>query len=105
MQSQKVIKNVGVNDPFTINMSNYAHVAKTEKFQILLKLQRRMRDMKCHPPKIICNKRIGTIEQCSVAEVFFDSKDCFVLITHVWRQILNDCGDYKNIIKFMIYYP
>lgn len=34
---------------------------------------------------------------------FFDSKDCFVLISHLCRQILNDCGDYKNMIKLITY--
>lgn len=46
MQSQKVIKNVGVNDPFIINMSNYTSAAKTEKFQILLKLQKEFKGYK-----------------------------------------------------------
>ena len=89
----------GVNDPFIINMSNYTSSAKIEKFQILLKLQKECRDMKCCPPKFICNHGIETIEKCSVAEAFFDSKDRFVLISHLHRQIFSDCGDYKNIIR------
>lgn len=99
MQSQKVIKNAEVNNPFTVNMSNYTSAAKTEKSQILLKLQQELRDIKCRYLKSICNKGIETIEKCSAAEPFFDSKDCFVLISHLCRQILSDCGDYKNIIK------
>lgn len=105
MQSQKVIKNVGVNDPFIINMSNYTIAAKMEKSQILLKLQKELRDIKCRPPQFICNQGIETIEKCSAAGAFFDSKDCFVLISHLRRQMLSDCGDYKNIIKLMTYDP
>lgn len=104
MQSQKVIQNVGVNDPVIINMSNYTSAAKTEKFQILLQLQKEFRDIKCHFPKFIYNQGIETIEKCSAAEAFLDSKGCFVLIFHLCRQILCDCGDY-NIIKVMTYDP
>ena len=103
MQSQKVIKNAEVNNPFTVNMSNYTSAAKTEKSQILLKLQKELRDIKCRSLKFICNKGLETIEKCSAAEPFFDSKDCCVLISHLCRQILSDCGDYKNIIKLMTY--
>lgn len=105
MQSQKVIKNVRVNDSFTINMSNYTSAAKTEKFQILLKLQKEFRDIKCCPPKFICNQGIETMAKCSAAEAFFDSKDGFVLTSHLHRQILSDCGDYETIIKLMTYDP
>lgn len=100
MQSQKVIKNAGVNNPFIINMSNYTSAAKTEKPQILLKLQKEFRDVKCRSPKFIRNHGIETIEKRSAAEAFLDSKDCFVLISHLRRRILSDCRDYKNIIKF-----
>lgn len=100
-----MIQNVGVNGPFIINMSNYTNAAKTEKFQILLQLQKEFRVIKCHSPKFICNQGIETVEKCSAAEAFFDSKECFVLISHLCRQILCDCGDYNNIIKLMTYDP
>lgn len=43
MQSQNMIKNAGVNNPFIINMSNYTRAAKTEESQILQKLQKEFR--------------------------------------------------------------
>lgn len=100
-----MIKNVGVNNPFIINMSNYTSAAKTEKSQILLKLQKEFRDIKCQSPKFIHNQGIETIEKHSAAEAFLDSKDCFVLISHLHRRILSDCRDYKNIIKLTTYAP